>query len=112
MQFKFDANQEYQLSAIESVVNLFEGQPQAKLELKLSLAASFAAAPNRLDLDEDALLKNLQAVQTANNLPADAGLLCIEGDAKTAEGQQSVRFPNFSVEMETGTGKTYIYIRT
>ena len=36
----------------------------------------------------------------------------IEADIETADGMKHVRFPNFSIEMETGTGKTYVYIRT
>ncbi|NKC23077.1 DEAD/DEAH box helicase family protein [Ochrobactrum oryzae] len=36
----------------------------------------------------------------------------IEQDADLFEGVGKVRFPNFSVEMETGTGKTYVYLRT
>lgn len=58
MQFKFDANQDYQIDAIKAVVDLFEGQPQTELELKFALGAGFAAATNRLDLDEAALLSN------------------------------------------------------
>lgn len=112
MEFKFEANQEYQVAAVDAVVNLFEGQPHGKIELTFSLGSGVAASPNRLDLDETALLQNLQTTQQANGLPADADLQCIESEAETAEGKMAVRFPNFSVEMETGTGKTYVYLRT
>ena len=112
MEFKFEANQEYQVNAVDAVVDLFEGQPHGKVELTFSLGSGFAASPNRLDLEETALLQNLQTTQEANGLTADAALQCIESEAETAEGKTAVRFPNFSVEMETGTGKTYVYIRT
>ena len=112
MQFKFDANQEFQIHAIESVTNLFEGQPRIEVELRFAARASFAAIANRLDLDDEALLKNLQTVQTTNNLANDAALQCIEAEIESVEGIKTVRFSNFSVEMETGTGKTYVYIRT
>jgi type III restriction enzyme len=72
----------------------------------------FAPAANRLDLNEEELLANLQAVQKRNALPQDAELQTIEEVISTAAGNQQVRFANFSVEMETGTGKTYVYIRT
>jgi len=111
LQFKFDANQEYQVRAIESVPNLLEGQPRVEADLSFSLGG-FAAVPNRLDLSEEALLSNLQAVQRENGLPVDEALQLIEETIQTAEGEEQARFSNFSVEMETGTGKTYVYLRT
>lgn len=132
MQFKFDANQEYQITAIEAVVNLFEGQQklshvisylgfgdvQASLlppekRGQLQLADFFpGTVANVLTLDEEELLTNLKAVQTQNNIPQDADLACIEETIETAAGKKQGRFSNFSVEMETGTGKTYVYLRT
>lgn len=111
MQFKFDANQEFQLQAIESVVELLEGQPHS--EPQMVFAFGFAASPNRLDLSETVLLANLQKVQARNEIsPADEKLIAIENTIETVEGKQEVRFCNFSIEMETGTGKTYVYLRT
>ncbi len=112
MQFKFDANQEFQLQAIEAVAGLLEGQPPLENELRVSLGAALAAIPNRLGLPEADLLYNLRQVQQANRLPQDETLQVIESEIETAEGRKSVRFANFSVEMETGTGKTYVYLRT
>ncbi|MGI4791272.1 MAG: DEAD/DEAH box helicase family protein [Janthinobacterium lividum] len=112
MEFKFDANQPHQTAAIESVCGLFVGQARVKVEMTFSLGSGFAAVPNRMDLDDDALLANLRAVQTENGLaPVDA-LEQIESTIKTEAGDVTFRFPNFSEEMETGTGKTYCYIRT
>ncbi len=73
---------------------------------------SLAAVANRLNLDDSTLLANLQAVQRRNRIAPDEELRVIEGEIATEEGVASVRFPNFSCEMETGTGKTYVYIRT
>jgi type III restriction enzyme len=112
MQFKFDANQEFQLQAIQAVAGLLEGQPRLENELRLSLGANLAAIANRLDLEEADLTRNLRQVQEANRLPQDDALQVIEAEIETAEGSKSVRFANFSVEMETGTGKTYVYLRT
>jgi len=113
MQFKFDANQEFQLRAIESVTSLLEGQSRVDVVHELHLhGAGFAAIANRLDLGEDELMRNLRQVQEENGLPPDDSLQVIEAEIETAEGVKSVRFPNFSAEMETGTGKTYVYIRT
>src|SRR5206468_4105716 len=103
----------FQLRAIESVADLLRGQPRRIAEFTLMDAGSmFGPVTNRLDLNEEELLANLQAVQKLNALPQDAALQTIEEKIRTAAGEQQVRFPNFSVEMETGTGKTYVYIRT
>ena len=112
MRFKFEANQDYQLRAIESVANLLEGQPHVKVGLDVVEGAMFTAVPNRIDFDDESLLKNIQLVQTQNNLDVDTSLEHIEEKIITATGEKTVRFPNFSVEMETGTGKTYVYLRT
>jgi len=113
MELKFDARQEYQLDAIEAIVGLFEGQPRIEADLRFAPGvSSFAAVPNRLDLSEAELLDNLHAVQEQNGIVPDPELICIEERIETAPGPQDVRFYNFSVEMETGTGKTYVYLRT
>ncbi|MCL5256176.1 MAG: DEAD/DEAH box helicase family protein, partial [Chloroflexi bacterium] len=107
MQFKFEANQEFQLQAIEAVCKLFEGQPRAEDAGLNSALAGYGAIANRLDLDGAAVLANLKTVQAENGLTADPELQYI-GDPWGKNGH----FANFSVEMETGTGKTYVYIRT
>lgn len=113
MEFKFDPKQPYQQEAIASVVDLFEGQPTDAdaLEMKLQgvlptpegqtaldIAAEVGAIGNNLLLDEQALLQNLQAVQDRNGL---------EIVTELAAGAL-----DFDIEMETGTGKTYVYLRT
>ncbi len=67
MEFKFDANQDFQTDAIDAVTELLEGQPRIEVNLEFSLGDSgFAAISNRLDLLEPVLLKNLHAVQAEN----------------------------------------------
>ena len=113
MHFQFDGNQTYQLRAIEAVADLFRGQPRVAIDFDaFELGQIYAPIANRLDLDEAQLLTNLQAVQKRNALAPDPKLKTIEETIPTAKGEQAVRFPNFSVEMETGTGKTYVYLRT
>lgn len=133
MRFKFDANQEFQIRAVEAVADLFDGQTaggetSGYIEFGDSQTTLFPATdkkgqlrftqtlpiacPNRLTLAEDRLLANLKTVQARNNVPPDTALACIEEPIETASGPKTVRFPNFSVEMETGTGKTYVYLRT
>jgi type III restriction enzyme len=113
MEFKFDPNQEFQVKAIEAVSDLFDGQTRVQAAVRFTDGTlSLAAVANRLDLDEAELLDNLKTVQSRNGIRPDERLECIEEIVPTIEGEKTVRFPNFSVEMETGTGKTYVYLRT
>lgn len=113
MKFQFDPNQQYQLDAINAVVDLFEGQSSDLSDIFFELRSvkqeltgqqkliqdrqeEIGSIANRLILDEDAMLQNLQFIQNRNGI----------GLSKKLEGM------NFSVEMETGTGKTYVYLRT
>ncbi len=117
MKFRFEPNQQYQLDAIQSVVDVFAGQPksdgsviagQAELGLEgqqLSLEAT-SARRNLLALSEHQMVKNTYRVQTENKLP-----LVQAGGYSTDEGY-FFEGMNFSIEMETGTGKTYVYLRT
>lgn len=113
MEFKFDPNQEFQVKAIEAVTDLFDGQTRVQAAVRFKDGTlSLAAVANRLDLGEAELLENLKTVQLRNGIRPDERLECIEETVPTVEGEKRVRFPNFSVEMETGTGKTYVYLRT
>jgi len=113
MRLRFDPNQEYQLDAVAAVADLFDGMTKrapatAPLALQRPDApqseASIQAVPNPALPPDDVLLANLQTVQDRNGLTRDTQLhrLSANGDS----------FLNFTVEMETGTGKTYVYIRT
>jgi len=106
MKLHFEPNLDYQLQAIEAVCDLFVGQEACRTEFTVSMPSK-ALMPgfqdpgtlgvgNRLSLLDDEILKNLQAVQLRNGLPIDSVL----------------RSGDFTVEMETGTGKTYVYLRT
>ncbi len=110
MKFRFDATQQFQLDAIASVIGLLDGQ--GRIGAQLLPAAGSTVVPNRLDLSDSQLLDNLRAVQGERGLLQDDALACIEQSVELYEGPGDVRFPNFSVEMETGTGKTYVYLRT
>lgn len=112
MQFQFEPNQPHQIAAIESIAELFDGQQPNVGMIDLRLGSLAAAVPNVLDLDHGTLLHNLYAVQLRNGIRADDGLAYIEHQVDVAGDAAQVRFPNFSVEAETATGKTYVYIRT
>jgi type III restriction enzyme len=126
MQLQF-SHQDYQKKAVDAVVKVFDGQPLAKGDFALAgqnASVRYAAdgtIGNALHLSEEQLLANVQAVQLAN-LRNDQGepdpsqvspqLL---GDVvqELRNGETSSRLvPHLSLEMETGTGKTYTFIRT
>ncbi|MFC1999166.1 type III restriction-modification system endonuclease [Chloroflexota bacterium] len=107
MKFHFEPDLDFQLQAIEAVCDLFRGQESCRTEFTVTrdaldgqLALAFAqndlGIGNRLNLLDDELLKNLNEVQLRNGLATSTSLA--SGD--------------FTVEMETGTGKTYVYLRT
>lgn len=103
MKIKFDSNQQYQQQAIDAAITLFNGQrvKGGAFEFDLSSAGMLAGLTdlgigNHLAVDETTLLDNLHTVQKLNKIPASEKL----------EGM------HFSIEMETGTGKTYVYLRT
>lgn len=100
MILQFDPNQDYQRQAIKAVTDLFEGQPKdADFQEELregELQSMINGIKNRLVLTEEQLLSNLRAVQEANGLQLSNEL----------DGM------HFAIEMETGTGKTYVYLRT
>lgn len=102
MKLHFDSNQEYQLEAIKSITDIFEGQPLNGGDFEFSIYQAGALHSengfgNRLSLSEEQIWENVKSIQVANE---------IKNDKDGLEGM------NFSVEMETGTGKTYVYLRT
>jgi type III restriction enzyme len=107
MRFQFNPNQEHQVQAVEAVTDLFVGQACTTLGFSLQSGHStmLAAVPNRLDLDEETLLVNLRDVQRRNGIQPDAELKVIEERIDKPDGPAVVRFANFSIEMETGTGR-------
>ena len=122
MKLHFESNLDYQHAAIEAVCDLFRGQEICRTEFTVSVqgtrrvagqgelalaGGSFSQSElglvqnelgvgNRLTLLDDEILKNLQDIQLKNGLRPSVSLA--SGD--------------FTVEMETGTGKTYVYLRT
>ena len=124
MKLKFKT-QAYQSAAVQAVVDCFKGQapahggiryrldpgaqpaqpasPQAALALEPADPADKEAAFRNADitLSEAALLANIQQVQQQQNLPMSTELV-----------KTKVSKVNLDVEMETGTGKTYCYIKS
>ncbi|MFW6116137.1 MAG: DEAD/DEAH box helicase family protein [bacterium] len=116
LEFKFDPNQDYQLEAIESVVQVFEGLPRH--DSGFALGDNFVPnLPSYETLEESWLYSNVRAVQDENDpdrrqLDRSMQLDVDEGLELKGVSNDSWRYPSFTTEMETGTGKTYVYLRT
>src|SRR5690606_20012278 len=109
MKLQFDKNQEYQLQAVQSIVNLFDGQPLNNSDFEFSNSGNNSG--NKLFLTENELLKNLNKVQAENELRKDEISSKIkklwyneDSQFKEKEPEKLINtgFPNYSVEMETG----------
>ena len=107
MKLHFEPDLDYQIQAIDATCDLFRGQEVCRTEFTVTMQTEKSAMAgyeepsqlgvgNRLTLLDDELLKNLADIQLRGGLPP-SGILA-SGD--------------FTVEMETGTGKTYVYLRT
>lgn len=111
IKFKFDPNQEHQITAISSVIKLLDKLPKGHSEFKLGEDV----VPNLLaeeSFDEELLLANLNNIQRENGLLENSRLDSDEGILLDGISNENWRYPVFTVEMETGTGKTYVYLRT
>ncbi|HRX00066.1 MAG TPA: DEAD/DEAH box helicase family protein, partial [Cyclobacteriaceae bacterium] len=108
MKLKFDSGLDYQLEAIKSVTDLFDSLPLQGAEPSTDFGNMDGGMFNELGIGNRLIpstfpmLANLQGVQVRNQVPKSRDIF---------EGCPYA-FPNFSVEMETGTGKTYVYLRT
>ncbi len=111
------AHQDYQKRAVDAVVKVFDGQPLAKSDFALTgqngsvTYAADGSIGNGLKLSDEQVLANVQAVQKANGLALSAELVASVSDARGA-GKEVFCPLNFTIEMETGTGKTYTFIKT
>ncbi len=108
MKLKFDASLSYQLDAIQSIVKLFDGQLRTDAMFSIDINGqeimgqrqTDKGLANYISVNPERLHANLKQVQISNALP----------DSSEADFQHEGM--NFSLEMETGTGKTYVYLRS
>ncbi len=106
LELKYSADQEHQVEAVESICDLFRGQEFMDSDFVAEMGTGLLEGQvtqvghaNGLRLSGSQLERNLHAIQEGNAL------------APTSVPTDG-RLRDFTVEMETGTGKTYVYIRT
>lgn len=116
LQFK---EQSFQLAAVQAVVDVFDGQPIRDTHFTLerilrnrnndprlyddNIQELIGYRNQPLQLAGDQVLGNIRRVQIKNYLPESEELVQVKGEKHGI---------NLTIEMETGTGKTYTYIRT
>ena len=117
MKFVFEPDLAHQKAAIDAVVDLFAGQQErqslftiapGQIAGELEYNERLLGYANRFDLLPEQVLENLHIVQERNAVQLSPAL-DVKGDKRSGEGDYGM---DFTVEMETGTGKTYVYLRT
>ena len=111
MKFKFKI-QQYQTDAVENTVAVFTGQPSHRVaeyrrdmgshkgQQQFQYESETGYRNHHIELDGRTLLKNINAIQNLYDITPSTTL------------SKGVGAVNLDIEMETGTGKTYVYIKT
>lgn len=116
-------HQKFQEDATDSLCDIFTGQPNETRKFLVdqgenstrtaSMLEQTGWANPELHLREQDLLNNLRNVQKLNGIVPNATIETLTSKVEWEDGRkQNVTKPVFTVEMETGTGKTYTYIKT
>ena len=123
IKLQFDPNQRHQYEAVDAVVSLFEGQTRRETSLSPIRGRTGTGIWAGSEIDQAAgndpyllggdLRENLRKVQEKYEVDVSDTSAEIEGWELFDEPlNQSRLAPHFTIEMETGTGKTYVYLRT
>lgn len=100
---------DYQTAAVNSVIRVFEGQSIKESNFTITndtpqgtlFTSDGIGIGNKVLINEEQMLKNVNKTQILNNIVPSDNLF---GANKS--------FPQFNIEMETGTGKTFVYLKT
>jgi len=124
LKFKFEDSQQYQLDAIAAMTDIFTGAERADPVFAVVKGIAdvgafpgmgeFGGFANPSLTDLNATRENVRSIQMRNGIfvsDARAGLDAWKVTDSTLDGAER-DCPHFSIEMETGTGKTYVYLRT
>lgn len=120
---RFESNQDYQTEAIESVVDLFEGLEKSVISktessplLGVDELFQESLFPNELAVDSSeyraVVAQNLARIQSRTRQSKEGEPIPVIPDDAKSRPDENDPLRDFSIEMETGTGKTYVYLRT
>ncbi len=124
MKLQFDPKQQFQLDAVAAITGLFDGQPQGTPEYSVVNVGDYGGllagqtrtelgVGNRLLLVEEKLRANTRKIQSLYDIEVADETVPLEAwELYDVPANIYRRCPHFSIEMETGTGKTYVYLRT
>lgn len=110
MKFKFKI-QQYQTDAVECIARVFDGEPCIDKTLYRRDIGKVDSPMLRLENEEG--YSNHELIQSEGNLLENIRQLQLENDIKKSEKlNKNLGLVNLDIEMETGTGKTYVYIKS
>ena len=124
MKIQFDPKQQFQLDAVSAALDIFDGQPLEQPEFSVihqeedvglfrGQLRTELGVGNRLTLSDEQLRNNVRAIQERNDIDHAGNEVALESwPILGADGEFIRHAYHYSVEMETGTGKTYVYLRT
>lgn len=120
MKLVFDPNQDFQIQAIHATLGIFKGMNYQDGSEKIIADEEFNMLPgtmitaNKITLSEQDILANIQDIQKEekNRIRDEEVSDALSFIESNEQNSIETKFPNFSIEMETGTGKTYVYFRT
>jgi len=110
LKIQFESQLDFQLDAINAIVDIFKGQDKCTSNFTVfspdyinkqgAMSLNDMGYANKLLVDRQLLLENVQRIQLRNGLKP------------STENELDEKNYGFSIDMETGTGKTYVYLRT
>lgn len=112
MKIQFDANLDYQRQAIESVTGVFAGQEICQTNFTVAPLQSWEEGTLFYGTQEDSLGIGNRLRLLDEDIHANIRKIQLKNGLAPSEDFDSKGGINLTVEMETGTGKTYVYLRT